>query len=57
MLLNKADFTERSNRFRKNANTRPKREEVVDRWLDYDLVALAMFVLGIAAVEFLALTL
>lgn len=57
MLLNKADFTERSNRFRKNANTRPKREEVVDRWLDYDLVALAMLVLGIAAVEFLALTL
>jgi hypothetical protein len=28
----------------------------MDRWLEYDLVALAMLVLGIAAVEFLALS-
>jgi hypothetical protein len=34
----------------------PKREAVMDRWLEYDLVALAMLVFGIAAVEFLALS-
>jgi hypothetical protein len=28
----------------------------MDRWLEYDLVALATLVLGIAAVEFLALS-
>jgi hypothetical protein len=28
----------------------------MDRWLEYDLVALAMLVLGIAAVEFFALS-
>jgi len=31
-------------------------EAVMDRWLEYDLVALAMLVFGIAAVEFLALS-
>jgi len=34
----------------------PKEEAVMDRWLEYDLVALAVLVFGIAAVEFLALT-
>jgi hypothetical protein len=29
---------------------------VMERWLEYDLVALAMLVFGIAAVEFLALS-
>ncbi len=33
-----------------------KGEAVMDRWLEYDLVALAMLVFGIAAVEFLALS-
>jgi hypothetical protein len=33
-----------------------EREAAMDRWLEYDLVALAMLVLGIAAVEFLALS-
>ena len=28
----------------------------MDRWLEYDLVVLAMLVLGIALVEFLALS-
>jgi hypothetical protein len=28
----------------------------MNRWLEYDLVALAMLVFGIAAVEFLALS-
>ena len=31
-------------------------EAVMERWLEYDLVALAMLVFGIAAVEFLALS-
>ena len=31
-------------------------EAVMDRWLEYDLVALAMLVFGIAAIEFLALS-
>jgi hypothetical protein len=32
-----------------------KGRQQMDRWLEYDLVALAMLVFGIAAVEFLAL--
>ncbi len=35
----------------------PKEEAVMDRWLEYDTVALAFLVFGIAAVEFLALSL
>jgi hypothetical protein len=31
-------------------------EPAMDRWLEYDLVVLAMLVLGIALVEFLALS-
>ena len=33
-----------------------EKEAMMDRWLEYDLVALAMLVFGIAAVEFLALS-
>jgi hypothetical protein len=33
----------------------PKAEAMMNRWLEYDLVALAVLVFGIAAVEFLAL--
>jgi len=33
----------------------PKRGSVMNRWLEYDLVVLAVLVFGIAAVEFLAM--
>jgi len=65
LTLNKTDFFKRPVGLREKANARPllprinsmpKREEIVDRWLEYDLVALAMLVFGIAAVEFLALS-
>ena len=38
-------------------STTSKGEPVMDRWLEYDLVALAMLVLGIATVELLAFSL
>jgi hypothetical protein len=65
LTLNKTNFLQQHNSSRKEPNTRPvltrisrmpKGEEVVERWLEYDLVALAVLVFGVAAVEFLALT-
>jgi hypothetical protein len=72
LTLNKTNFFKQPDELRGKADTRlgmgtlasptriisvPKREAVMmDRWLEYDLVALAMLVFGIAAVEFLALS-